>query len=58
MEDPKVVVLFFTSGNIVVTGAKKEEEVHRAVTKLQETLEEKELIAYGWHIGRPRMRSE
>jgi len=46
MEDPKVVVLLFTSGNIVVTGAKKEEEVHHAVTILQKTLEEKELIHY------------
>ncbi|MCJ7505893.1 TATA-box-binding protein [Candidatus Bathyarchaeota archaeon] len=47
MEDPKVVVLLFTSGNIVVTGAKKEEEVYRAVTILKKTLEEKELIHYG-----------
>jgi len=58
MDEPKVVILIFSSGKLVCTGAKKEEEVHRAVTKLQETLEEKELIAYGWHIGSPRMRSE
>ena len=46
MNDPKVVILLFTSGNLVVTGAKKEEEVYRAVTILKKTLEEKELIRY------------
>lgn len=46
MNDPKVVILLFSSGNLVCTGAKKEEEVDLAVTKLQETLEKKELIRY------------
>jgi len=46
MDEPKVVILIFSSGKLVCAGAKKEEEVHRAVTKLQETLEEKELIRY------------
>lgn len=46
MEDPKVVILLFTSGNIVVTGAKREQEVHHAVAILQKTLEEKELVHY------------
>jgi transcription initiation factor TFIID TATA-box-binding protein len=46
MEDPKVVILIFGTGKLVCTGAKKETEVHRAVAKLQETLEEKELITY------------
>ena len=46
MNDPKVVILLFTSGNLVVTGAKKEEEVHRALATLQKTLEEKDLIHY------------
>ena len=46
MDDPKVVILLFASGKLVCTGAKKEAEVHRAVAKLQETLEEKTLIAY------------
>jgi len=46
MDEPKVVILIFSSGKLVCTGAKKEEEVHRAVTKLQETLEKKELICY------------
>jgi transcription initiation factor TFIID TATA-box-binding protein len=44
MDDPKVVILIFSTGKLVCTGAKKEAEVHRAVAKLQETLEEKELI--------------
>jgi transcription initiation factor TFIID TATA-box-binding protein len=46
MDDPKVVILLFASGKLVCTGAKKETEVHRAVTTLQGTLEEKVLIAY------------
>ena len=46
MDDPKVVILIFASGKLVCTGAKKEAEVPRAITKLQETLEEKELITY------------
>jgi len=46
MDEPKVVMLLFTSGNFVCTGAKNEEEVHCAVAKLQETLEDKELISY------------
>jgi len=46
MDDPKVVILLFASGKLVCTGAKKESEVHRAITKLQDTLEEKTLITY------------
>jgi transcription initiation factor TFIID TATA-box-binding protein len=46
MDDPKVVILIFTSGKLVCTGSKKETEVHRAIAKLQETLEEKNLITY------------
>jgi len=46
MGDPKVVMLLFASSNFVCTGAKKEEEVHRAITILQETLENKKLITY------------
>ncbi len=46
MDDPKVVILIFTSGKLVCTGAKKETEVHRAISKLQETLETKTLITY------------
>jgi transcription initiation factor TFIID TATA-box-binding protein len=46
MDDPKVVILIFASGKLVCTGAKKEAEVPRAITKLKETLEEKGLITY------------
>jgi transcription initiation factor TFIID TATA-box-binding protein len=46
MDDPKVVILIFASGKLVCTGAKKEAEVSRAITKLQQTLEEKGLITY------------
>jgi len=46
MEDPKVVILIFATGKLVCTGAKKEAEVHRAIVKLQETLEDKQLITY------------
>jgi transcription initiation factor TFIID TATA-box-binding protein len=46
MEEPKVVILIFASGNLVCTGAKKEQEVYDAVHKLHATLEEKDLIFY------------
>jgi transcription initiation factor TFIID TATA-box-binding protein len=46
MDDPKVVLLLFTTGKLVCTGAKKEAEVPRAIAKLKETLEEKGLITY------------
>ena len=46
MDDPKVVILIFSTGKLVCTGAKKEREVHRAVTKLQDTLEERILVRY------------
>ena len=46
MDDPKVVILIFSTGKLVCTGAKKEAEVHRSIARLQETLEEKALITY------------
>ena len=46
MSEPKVVILLFSTGKFVCVGAKKEEEIPRAISKLQETLEEKELIHY------------
>jgi transcription initiation factor TFIID TATA-box-binding protein len=46
MDEPKVVILIFATGNLVVTGAKKEEDVHEAVHKLHESLEEQNLIFY------------
>jgi len=46
MAVPKVVILLFASGKLVCTGAKKEEDVYEAVTKLHETLELEDLIYY------------
>ncbi len=46
MSEPKVVILLFASGKLVCTGAKKEENVYEAVTKLHKKLEEEELIYY------------
>jgi len=46
MDDPKVVILIFASGNLVCTGAKKEQDVYDAVHKLHEKLEEQNLIFY------------
>jgi transcription initiation factor TFIID TATA-box-binding protein len=46
MDIPKVVILLFASGKLVCTGAKKEEEVYEAVTKLHETIELEDLIYY------------
>jgi len=46
MDDPKVVILLFSTGKIVCTGATKEEDVYKAVAKLHKNLEEKELIYY------------
>ncbi|MCS7137021.1 MAG: TATA box-binding protein, partial [Candidatus Caldarchaeum sp.] len=43
---PKVVILMFASGKLVCTGAKYEKDVYEAVAKLQELLEEKQLITY------------
>ena len=46
MDEPKVVILLFASGKLVCTGAKKEEDVYEAVSKLHKTLEEIDLIYY------------
>jgi len=46
MEEPKVVILIVSNGKLVITGAKKEEEIYRAAATLQRTLEEKVLIRY------------
>ena len=46
MDQPKVVILLFASGKLVCTGAKKEEAVYEAVTKLHENLEIEDLIYY------------
>ena len=46
MDDPHTVFLIFSSGKLVCTGAKKEAEVHRAVSRLHNSLEEKNLMIY------------
>ena len=46
MDDPKVVILLFSTGKIVCTGATKEEDVYKAVAKLHKNLKEKELLYY------------
>jgi transcription initiation factor TFIID TATA-box-binding protein len=46
MDEPKVVILIFASGNLVCTGAKEEQDVYDAVHKLHESLEEQNLIFY------------
>jgi transcription initiation factor TFIID TATA-box-binding protein len=46
MGEPKTVMLLFSSGKLVCTGAKKEEDVEKAVKKLKEILESKNLIYY------------
>ena len=46
MDEPKVVILVFASGSLVVAGAKKEQEVYDAVHKLHGSLEEQNLIFY------------
>jgi len=46
MDQPKVVILIFSTGKLVITGAKKEQEVHEAVNKLQGRLEEEKIIFY------------
>ena len=46
MPDPKTVILLFSSGKLVCTGAKREGEVYRAVNNLHVMLEQKELMVY------------
>jgi len=46
MEDPRTVILIFSSGKLVCTGAKKEEEVNQAVIKLRQELDENDAIIY------------
>ena len=46
MLDPKTVILLFSSGKLVCTGAKKEPDVYRSVNNLHCLLEEKKLMMY------------
>jgi len=44
MEGPRAVFLIFSSGKLVCTGARREEDVHQAVMELHRKLEQKNLI--------------
>jgi len=46
MKDPKVVILLFSSGKLVCTGARKEEDAHKAVNNLRQKLEKNNLIYF------------
>ena len=46
MKDPKVVMLVFSSGKAVCTGAKNEAEVHLATQRISKLLEKHEFISY------------
>jgi len=46
MDQPKVTILIFATGKLVIAGAKKEQEVHAAVNKLQRRLEQEKIIFY------------
>jgi len=46
MLDPKTVILIFSSGKLVCTGAKTEKDVFRSVNQLHNLLEEKDLMIY------------
>ncbi|MFA5870205.1 MAG: TATA-box-binding protein [Candidatus Bathyarchaeia archaeon] len=47
MTEPKVVLLVFSTGKIVITGAKREEQVHEAVEKIRAILIDHELLYQG-----------
>ena len=44
MEKPRVVLLIFSSGKMVITGAKREEEVHEAVKNIFDILQKNKCI--------------
>ncbi len=44
MKEPKVVILMFRSGKLVLTGGKSEEQVNEAVDKMVSILIEKDLL--------------
>lgn len=47
MEDPKVVFLIFNTGKLVCVGARREEDVYRAVEKLVTILDESGVLIRG-----------
>jgi transcription initiation factor TFIID TATA-box-binding protein len=47
MKEPKVVLLLFASGKLVIAGAKREEEVYAAAEKINATLIDFDLLFRG-----------
>ena len=47
MREPKVVLLVFASGKLVIVGAKREEQVHEAADKIRAILIDHELLYQG-----------
>jgi len=47
MKEPKVVMLLFASGKLVITGAKREEQVYEAAEKINATLIDFDLLFQG-----------
>jgi transcription initiation factor TFIID TATA-box-binding protein len=47
MKEPKVVMLLFASGKLVITGAKREEQVHEAAEKIRAILIDFDLLFQG-----------
>lgn len=46
MDEPRVVILIFASGKLVIAGAKKEAEVRLAAEKLKDRLDKNGLVSY------------
>jgi len=46
MEEPRAMIILFSSGKLVCTGAKEEENVYRAIDKLRQKLEKDKCIFY------------
>jgi len=44
MEEPKVVILIFGSGKMVLTGAKREKQIHEVAEKISSIIIENELV--------------
>ena len=44
MDEPKVVILIFSTGKLVITGAKREEQAREAAEKMRDILIEKEVL--------------
>ena len=57
MKEPKVVLLLFASGKLVITGAKREEQVHEAVEKIRATLIDYDLLFQGEDLSLARARA-